>query len=159
MHHLWPQLRRYQNEKYYRTFLLIFRTVFCTDIVSLQPKYFVSFVVRLTLHCQMSCYSASESPQQRRSRPPLQPDSPAKKPPTKLWRKPGEPPSPQRYTTHSSIPRRANSRTRTPSLPSWYLLLLIKSFRSWRSTRQSSASVGERRSAGGVSFTCTLRTF
>jgi hypothetical protein len=65
-----------------------------------------------------SLVSASESPQQRRSRPPLQPDSPAKKPPTKLWRKPGEPPSPQRYTTHSSIPRRANSRTRTPSLPS-----------------------------------------
>ncbi|XP_063926098.1 serine-rich adhesin for platelets isoform X3 [Zophobas morio] len=65
-----------------------------------------------------SLVSANESPQQRRSRPLLQTDCQAKKPSSKLWRKPGEPPSPQRYTGHSSIPRRANSRTRTPSLPS-----------------------------------------
>ncbi|KAF5286895.1 hypothetical protein FQA39_LY00428 [Lamprigera yunnana] len=40
----------------------------------------------------------------------------------KLWRQPGEPPSPQLYvsnvSTTSSIPRRANSRTRAPSTPS-----------------------------------------
>lgn len=45
----------------------------------------------------------------------------SQKSPPKLWRKPGEPPSPQRYgcnTSPSSIPRRANSRTRAPSTPS-----------------------------------------
>ncbi|KAK5650938.1 hypothetical protein RI129_001967 [Pyrocoelia pectoralis] len=39
----------------------------------------------------------------------------------KLWRKPGEPPSPPIYGSNmstSSIPRRANSRTRAPSTPS-----------------------------------------
>ncbi|XP_044258747.1 uncharacterized protein LOC123007486 isoform X2 [Tribolium madens] len=55
-----------------------------------------------------SLVSANESPQ--RSRP-----HQSSKKTTKLWRQPGEPPSPQRY---SSIPRRANSRTRTPSIPS-----------------------------------------
>ncbi|XP_015840790.2 uncharacterized protein LOC100141942 isoform X3 [Tribolium castaneum] len=55
-----------------------------------------------------SLVSANESPQ--RSRHHQSPKNTAK-----LWRQPGEPPSPQRY---SSIPRRANSRTRTPSVHS-----------------------------------------
>ncbi|CAH0553042.1 unnamed protein product [Brassicogethes aeneus] len=67
-----------------------------------------------------SLVSVTES---RRSRPPIQSDSPAaKRTPSRLWRKPGEPPSPQRYASNpssasstSSIPRRANSRTRAPS--------------------------------------------
>lgn len=71
-----------------------------------------------------SLVSASE----RRSRPPRTIEasyqsycSSTQKSVPKLWRKPGEPPSPQLYLSNvpaSSIPRRANSRTRAPSTPS-----------------------------------------
>lgn len=66
--------------------------------------------------------SASNAPSpSRRSRPPQHTNetTASKRTPSRLWRKPGEPPSPQRYanssTATSSIPRRANSRSRTPS--------------------------------------------
>ncbi|KAJ8919217.1 hypothetical protein NQ315_012205 [Exocentrus adspersus] len=64
-----------------------------------------------------SLVSVSETPSSRKSRPPVQSDSTAsKRTPSRLWRQPGEPPSPQRYSINSSsIPRRANSRTRTPA--------------------------------------------
>ncbi|XP_072396670.1 uncharacterized protein [Diabrotica undecimpunctata] len=61
----------------------------------------------------------------RKSRPPSATppgtcdSTPSKKIPSRLWRQPGEPPSPQRYafisSSTSSIPRRAHSRTRTPA--------------------------------------------
>lgn len=59
----------------------------------------------------------------RKSRPSnhsdLSPNSNKRKTTSRLWRRPGEPPSPQRYSpSGSSIPRRANSRTRAPSTPS-----------------------------------------
>ncbi|CAH1113841.1 unnamed protein product, partial [Psylliodes chrysocephalus] len=63
----------------------------------------------------------TQSPTSRRSRPPTQSSdsTAAKRTPSRLWRQPGEPPSPQRYATTtsstSSIPKRAHSRTRTPA--------------------------------------------
>ncbi|XP_018579087.1 uncharacterized protein LOC108917117 isoform X3 [Anoplophora glabripennis] len=64
-----------------------------------------------------SLVSASETPTPRKSRQPVQSDPPAsKRTPSRLWRQPGEPPSPQRYSINSSsIPRRANSRNRMPA--------------------------------------------
>ncbi|KAJ8944716.1 hypothetical protein NQ318_007929 [Aromia moschata] len=65
-----------------------------------------------------SLVSVSEAPPSRRSRPPVQGEAAAasKRTPSRLWRRPGEPPSPQRYALNSSsIPRRTGSRTRTPA--------------------------------------------
>ncbi|XP_056644197.1 uncharacterized protein LOC130450059 isoform X2 [Diorhabda sublineata] len=67
--------------------------------------------------------SSPPSPNARRSRPPTATLStpvdltPSKRSASRLWRQPGEPPSPQRYVPNStsSIPRRAHSRTRTPA--------------------------------------------
>ncbi|KAG5874656.1 hypothetical protein JTB14_006509 [Gonioctena quinquepunctata] len=62
-----------------------------------------------------SLVSVNEHSPCRRSRLPTQVES-SRRTPSRLWRRPGEPPSPPRYANgSSSLQRRAHSRNRTPA--------------------------------------------